>query len=193
MYTFKQLPQSFFERKPSTVARDLIGKLLVRTINNDQWVFRIIETEAYGYQDDPASHTYKGPNKRNTSMFGPAGHIYVYVSYGIHHCMNFVSKEKDVKAGGVLIRALEVVNGPNHNEIDQRICSGPGKLTKYLEIDLSHNGQMLGIHLIVADAPGVDVVADTRIGIAKAQDFLWRFLEIDNPRISKPIQNKFKK
>ncbi len=190
MYTFKHLPQSFFERKPHIVARDLIGKLLVRTLKNEQWVFRIIETEAYGYTDDPASHTYNGLNKRNASMFGPAGHMYVYLSYGIHYCMNFVSKEKDSKAGGVLIRALEIVSGPNHREIDQRICSGPGKLTKFLEIDLNHNGHMLGIHLIVADAPKTQVVEDIRIGISKGQDFLWRFVEKDNPIISKAIQKR---
>jgi DNA-3-methyladenine glycosylase len=192
MYTLKQIPQSFFERHPEIVARDLIGKLIIRTIHNEQWILRIIETEAYGFTDDLASHTYKGLNKKNTSMFGPAGHIYVYVSYGIHHCMNFVSKDKNTQAGGVLIRALEIVQSPHIAISDQRICSGPGKLTKFLEIDLTHNGHILGTHLIVAEAPAVEVIADTRIGISKAQDLLWRFVEKDNPRISKSVHKKIK-
>lgn len=191
MYTFNQLPQSFFERHSSIVARDLIGKLLVRTINNHQIVLRIIETEAYGFTDDPASHTYKGLNKKNQAMFGPVGHAYVYLSYGIHHCLNIVSRDPSVQAGGVLLRALEIVQVPKHVIInDKRICSGPGKLTKFLGIDLRHNGMPLGEELLIADAPRVEVLVDTRVGISKATEVLWRFIEKNNQLISKSIQCK---
>jgi DNA-3-methyladenine glycosylase len=191
MYTLNQLPPSFFERSSAIVAQDLIGKLLIRTINNHQIILRIIETEAYGYTDDPASHTYKGMNNKNRAMFGPVGHAYVYLSYGIHHCLNIVSRDPSTEAGGVLIRALEIVQAPDHILIlDTRVCSGPGKLTKFLDIDLRHNGVALGNDLCIVDAPITQVVADTRVGISKATEVLWRFVEKDNPRISRPIQNK---
>ncbi len=102
----KILKKSFYERSTVRVAKELLGKILVRTWHGHILSGIIVETEAYCGLIDPASHAYKGPTARNKAMFGPPGHSYVYFIYGNHHCLNIVAKSKQVAAGGVLIRGL---------------------------------------------------------------------------------------
>lgn len=105
------LPREFFERPPRVVARALLGKLLFRRTKNGKLVAgRIVETEAYLGEDDPAAHAYSGKTARNAVLYGPAGHAYVYFTYGMHYCMN-VTCEGEGRPGCVLIRALEAVTG----------------------------------------------------------------------------------
>jgi DNA-3-methyladenine glycosylase len=142
---------------------------------------RIVETEAYD-REDPASHSYSGPTERNAAMFGVPAHAYVYRSYGIHWCLNFVCREEGHGAG-VLLRALEPTAGletmraRRHTDNDLLLCSGPGKLCQALDVTRAHNGTALALppfELIGAPA-GVEVVTGPRIGISKAIDLPWRF------------------
>ena len=159
------------------VARFLIGAtLLVDGVGGI-----IVETEAYD-REDPASHTFSGPTARNQAMFGPPGHAYVYRSYGIHWCLNFVCRENGHGAG-VLIRALEPTAGiarmrARRGLDDLRLlCSGPGKLGQALAITSALNGCRLDRQpfRVLAAPPGVEVVAGPRIGISRAMDVPWRF------------------
>jgi DNA-3-methyladenine glycosylase len=166
-----------FHAPSEVVARQLIGvTLLVDGVGG-----RIVETEAYD-REDPASHAYSGPTERNGAMFGPAAHAYVYRSYGIHWCLNFVCRDEGHGAG-VLIRALEPVAGlqvmraRRHTDNDLLLCSGPGKLCQALGVTRALNGKSLAhapFELWPA-AGDVEVVAGPRIGISKAVDVPWRF------------------
>ncbi|MBN8952014.1 MULTISPECIES: DNA-3-methyladenine glycosylase [unclassified Rhizobium] len=163
----------FFGRDAVKVAAELIGaRLTVAGIGG-----RIVETEAYR-PDDAASHAYNGPTPRNTAMFGPVGHVYIYRSYGIHWCLNFVC----TGASAVLIRALEPESGIE--EMIRRrgladvvsLCNGPGKLSQALAVDIGLNGRSLdAAPFSFSLAEPVPVVADKRIGITKNVDPLWRF------------------
>jgi DNA-3-methyladenine glycosylase len=159
------------------VARALIGAtLLVDGVGG-----RIVETEAYD-REDPASHAHGGPTPRNQSMFGPPGRAYVYRSYGIHWCLNFVCREAGHGAG-VLIRALEPTHGLDRMRArrgldDVRLlCSGPGKLGQALGITHALNGARLDrppFTVLAGDAPA-ECLVGPRIGISKAVDVPWRF------------------
>jgi len=166
-----------FDDSSLNVARALIGTiLLVEGVGGV-----IVETEAYD-RDDPASHSHGGPRPRNASMFGPAGHAYVYRSYGIHWCLNFVCREPGHGAG-VLIRALEPTAGladmrRRRGLDDQRLlCAGPGRVGQALGITRAHDG--LPLDRAPFDLqPAVKkprIVTGRRIGISKAQDMPWRF------------------
>ncbi len=162
------------------VARALIGVvLLVDGVGG-----RIVETEAYD-QDDPASHTHGGPTPRNASMFGTPGHAYVYRSYGLHWCLNFVCREAGHGAG-VLIRALEPTQGldvmrQRRGLDDPRLlCAGPGRVGQALGITRAeHDGLPLDQPPFELQPPAADlapeVLVGVRIGISKAQDRPWRF------------------
>ena len=166
-----------FNLDAQQVAAQLIGAILLV----DGVGGRIVETEAYD-REDPASHTFAGPTPRNAVMFGAPGHAYVYRSYGIHWCLNFVCREKGHGAG-VLLRALEPLYGLDRmaarrgTENVALLCAGPGRLAQALGITDSHNGRQVDappFSLTPPPAP-VAMVAGTRIGISKAIDVPWRF------------------
>ncbi|MBC8133489.1 MAG: DNA-3-methyladenine glycosylase, partial [Deltaproteobacteria bacterium] len=135
------LPRSFYERATIDVARDLLGKLLVQP-GRPTRVARIVEVEAYLGERDSASHARRGPTPRASIMFGPPGFLYVYLVYGIHHCMNIVT-EADGTAGAVLIRGAEPIAGFEANSREgtqERLLTGPGKVCAGLGITRKHNG-----------------------------------------------------
>jgi DNA-3-methyladenine glycosylase len=170
----RQLIAGFFDRDVATVARALIGATLLV----DGAGGMIVETEAYD-EDDPASHCFGGRTARNASMFGPAGHAYVYRSYGLHWCLNFVCR----RASGVLIRAIEPKAGLNamadrRGSIDiRRLCAGPGRLCQALGIDIRLDGRGLDQppFALWAAEHAVPVTAGPRIGISRGIDTPWRF------------------
>lgn len=182
----QRLPQAFFDRDSVSVARALIGVGL--RVDGVGGV--IVETEAYA-PTDPASHSFNGPTPRNASMFGPPGHAYVYLSYGLHWCLNFVC----AGASGVLIRALEPVAGLDcmaerrgTGDI-RRLCAGPGRLSQALGIDKSLDGAPLGqppFDLRLGNSP--PVTTGPRIGLTKAVDTPWRFCLDGSRFLSKPIR-----
>ena len=132
------LPRRFFARPTEVVAPDLLGKMLVREAAGVGAAdARIVEVEAYLGPRDQASHARRGPTPRAAIMFGPPGHLYVYLIYGMYHCMNFVC-EPDGHAGAVLIRAAEPLTGDDAT--DPRACAGPGKLCRALGITLADKG-----------------------------------------------------
>jgi DNA-3-methyladenine glycosylase len=170
--TLSPLPRPFFARPTVTVARDLLGKLLVRHWpGRPPLAVRLVEVEAYLGERDAASHARRGPTPRSAIMFGPPGYLYVYLIYGMHHCMNLVT-ESDGTAGAVLIRAaapLSALTPPT-------TFRGPGKLCAGLEITRAHKGLDLcapGALLAVADdgAPPPRIAASPRIGVDYAG--LW--------------------
>ena len=172
------------------VARQLIGVIvLVDGVGG-----RIVETEAYD-REDPASHAYSGPTPRNFAMFGPPAHAYVYRSYGIHWCLNFVCMEEGHGAG-VLIRAIEPLAGLDAMRVrrdaeDVRLlCSGPGKLCQALNVTRDFNGMSLAAppFELQAAPPGLEVVAGPRIGISKAMDVPWRFGLAGSRFVSRPFR-----
>jgi len=173
----RQIAGIDFEASSLDVARALIGV----TILVDGVGGRIVETEAYD-ADDPASHSHGGPSVRNASMFGPAGHAYVYLSYGIHWCLNLVCREAGHGAG-VLVRAVEPTAGiavmrERRGVTDERLlCSGPGRVGQALGISRAHDGMPLDQppFVLLPGSPGDVVVTGVRIGISKAQDQPWRF------------------
>jgi DNA-3-methyladenine glycosylase len=185
----KPLKRAFFARSVHEVAPDLIGATLL--VNGVGGI--IVELEAY-HHTDPAAHSFRGPTSRNMVMFGPPGFIYVYRSYGIHWCVNFVC-EKEGSASAVLIRALQPTHGlpamrRRRRLHDERsLCSGPGKLTEALAITHAHNGLALDAPPIALHARTTkpDIVAGVRIGITKAVDLPWRYGLRDSKFLSKPF------
>jgi DNA-3-methyladenine glycosylase len=179
-----------FYQPSHIVARQLIGV----TVLIDGVGGRIVETEAYD-REDPASHTFSGPTPRNLSMFGPPAHAYVYRSYGIHWCLNFVCREEGHGAG-VLIRALEpaaglqVMRERRHTDNDMLLCSGPGKLCQALGVTHAFNGVSLAAPPFeLWPAPtDVEVVTGPRIGISKAVDVPWRFGLAGSRYVSRPFR-----
>jgi len=185
----KPLKRAFFARSVHEVAPDLIGAtLLVDGVGGI-----IVEVEAY-HHTDPAAHSFRGPTPRNLVMFGPPGFAYVYRSYGIHWCVNFVC-EKEGSASAVLVRALQPTHGITtmrrrrrlHDE--RSLCSGPGKLTEALGITDAHNGLPLDTPPIALHARTEvpDIVAGVRIGITKAVELPWRYGLKGSKFLSKPF------
>jgi DNA-3-methyladenine glycosylase len=184
-----QLKRAFFGRSVHQVAPDLIGAtLLVDGVGGV-----IVELEAY-HHTEPAAHSFRGPTPRNLVMFGPPGFAYVYRSYGIHWCVNFVC-EKEGSASAVLIRALQPTHGipamrRRRGLHDERsLCSGPGKLTEALAIADKHSGLALdappfALHARVGKP---EIITGVRIGITKAIELPWRYGLKGSRLLSKPF------
>ena len=180
------LPESWFQRDAPVVGLELLNKVLVsRSADNKVVAGRIIEVEAYT-QDDPASHTFGGLTPRNRVMFGPPGRLYVYLSYGIHHCANVVTAQDGV-GQALLLRAVVPVSGIDtirsrrHGRHDLELVDGPGKLCEAFAVDLGHYGTNLTeTHspVTVIDGgmePPSSPIIGPRVGISKGVDTLWRF------------------
>jgi DNA-3-methyladenine glycosylase len=184
------LPAEFFARRVHEVAPELIGAtLLVDGVGG-----RIVEVEAYD-QEDPASHGFRGRTARNAAMFGPAGHAYVYRSYGIHWCLNLVCEEEGV-ASAVLVRALEPTHGlarmrERRGLEDARLlCAGPGRLCQALGISRDHDGLPLDrppFELHEVDGP-VAIAAGKRVGITRAAQLPWRYALVGSRFVSRPLR-----
>jgi DNA-3-methyladenine glycosylase len=185
----RPLKRAFFARSVHKVAPDLIGATLL--VNGVGGI--IVEVEAY-HHTEPAAHSYNGPTPRNLVMFGPPGFVYVYRSYGIHWCVNFVC-EKRGSASAALIRALQPTHGVAamrrrrrlHDE--RALCSGPGKLCEALGITNAHNGLALDAppFALHAHAGKPDIVIGPRIGLTKAVDLPWRYGLKGSQFLSKPF------
>jgi DNA-3-methyladenine glycosylase len=187
------LDERFFASSVHEVARELIGcGLLFDGVGGP-----IVEVESYE-RDDPACHAHVGLTERTAPLFGPPARAYVYLSYGIHSCLNFVCQPEG-SAAAVLIRALEPRWGVERmvarrgRADDRELCSGPGKLTEALGIGLGLNRASLleppfEFRRRDRDARGVEVVTGPRIGITKATELPWRFCAADSPYLSRPPQ-----
>ena len=184
------LSRGFYDRPALRLARDLLGRILVREDGDRVLAGRIVETEAYR-PDDPASHSFRGPTPRNATMFGPPGHLYVYRSMGIHHCMNVVGRS----GSAALIRALEPLEGleemARRRGLDEPrvLCAGPGRACQALGIDLSWDGHDLtlgeGVWLLAGER-STRAVRLPRIGISTAVEKPWRFVEAGTRFASRP-------
>jgi DNA-3-methyladenine glycosylase len=183
------LRPDFFARSVHEVAPELIGATLLV----DGCGGRIVEVEAYD-QEDPASHGYRGRTRRNASMFGPPGRAYVYRSYGIHWCLNLVCEDEGT-ANAVLLRALEPTHGFDQlrarrgREDTRLLCSGPGKLCQALGITNELDGRRLDrppFELREREQP-VEVLAGPRIGITRAADRPWRYVEAGSRFLSRSL------
>jgi DNA-3-methyladenine glycosylase len=179
------LPREFYDRDPILVARELLGKHLVVCSEDVERVARIVETEAYLGPHDLAAHSARGRTARTEVMFGPPGHVYVYLIYGMHHCMNVVTQAEG-QASAVLLRALQPLRGVAGR------TQGPGLLCKAMGVDRRHNGQDLlspQCHITEPDQPErLTIVRRPRIGVDYAGHWakrLLRFYIKGNPYISR--------
>lgn len=188
------LPISFYLANDTpTIARNLLGKTLVHETSQGRICGRIVETEAYLATQDPASHSARGQTRRNASMFGPPGTSYVYISYGIHRCLNIVCQTVGI-GEAVLIRALEPLAGlalmrQHRGKVsDKELTNGPGKLCQALGIGLSLDGHNLAEHplYLLAGAPPAAIGTSTRIGLSVGRDLALRFYAIGNGYVSRP-------
>lgn len=187
------LDRAFYQRDPRRVAPALLNKVLV---HSDGRSGRIVEVEAYCGSRDPAAHAHRGKTARNASMFGPAGHLYTYFSYGLHWCCNAVCGDVD-EGVGVLLRALQPLTGLEAMRAarpacrrDRDLCRGPARLCQAFAID----GALDGIDLVDATSglaivddgtpPPARPVATTRVGISRAVGEPWRWYVPDNVYIS---------
>jgi len=189
----KRMGKEFYSRPTALVARELLGKYIVR-YDKINLIGRIVEVEAYGGSDDPASHAARGKTRRNEVMFNKPGSAYVYFIYGNHYCLNVVAHGGS-SPGAILIRALEPISGieqmkKNRNlDDDHHLTSGPGRLTKAMNIDKVFNGVDLirdkTLSIQTTDEADVKFETSKRIGIRKGIDREWRFIAMDSRFVSR--------
>ena len=195
-----KLSKSFYKRDLLTVAKELLGKVLIKKNPKNLLAANIVEVEAYNGEIDKAAHTYSGRTERNKVMFNEGGFLYVYLSYGVHHCCNIVTGFEE-KGTAVLIRAVEPLNGldviiknrfgrklKNDKEIIN-LTSGPGKVCKALGINRNHSGiDLTGDKIFLLDQPKVkasEIGISKRIGITKSTNYPWRFYIKENQFLSR--------
>ena len=179
------LPREFYFQDTVTVAKNLLGKRIVRKIGKHKMTGIITETEAYRHKDDSASHAFRKITERNKVMFGDVGISYVYFTYGMHYCFNVVAKHPKIKAGAVLIRAIEPEKGISMMQENRKITNlknltnGPAKLTQALEITKEQYGVDLNKNSKLFIAEGIkkskEIFTNPRIGIKESTDKLWNF------------------
>lgn len=190
----KLLPYSFYQKDTISVAKGLLGKIMVFEDGPNRVAGMVVETEAYLGAEDPSCHSARGRSKRNEVMFGPSGHAYIYLIYGIYLCFNVTSGPDD-RPEAVLLRAVEPLEGirtmeKNRGQEDiHNLCSGPGKLVQAMGIDFSLNGTSVvegPVRFFEEPEPRLfNIVETTRIGISKAADWPLRFYIEGNRFISK--------
>ncbi len=178
------LPREFYSKDTVDVAKNILGKKIIRKIRGQQVSGIITETEAYKHKDDPASHAFHKITERNKIMFGDVGSAYVYFTYGMHFCFNVVARNPNYAAGAVLIRAIRPENGiramqENRGHVSlKNLANGPAKLAQALAITKEHYGLDLTkdskLHISEGIIPE-EVIASPRIGITKATERLWNF------------------
>ena len=194
-----KIKKNFYNRNTLKVAQDLLGKFLIRKIGKKTIAGKIVETEGYVGPNDLASHASRGKTTRTAPMFGPPGHAYVYLVYGLNYCFNIVTEKENYPAA-ILIRALEPTEGTDwmrrhrHTPKDERsISNGPGKLCQALKIDKSLNNLDLADHTLWLEDRGLkikpsEIIATKRIGVdyaGKYKNKPWRFYLKGNPFVSK--------
>ncbi|MEU7428840.1 DNA-3-methyladenine glycosylase [Streptomyces sp. NPDC048362] len=195
------LPRDFFDRPVLEVAPDLLGRVLVRTTPDGPIALRLTEVEAYDGAKDPGSHAYRGPTARNAVMFGPPGHVYVYFTYGMWHCMNLVCGPEG-RASAVLLRAGEVVEGVElarkrriSARNDKELAKGPARLATALEVDRALDGTdacgsgETPLRILTGTAvPSDQVLSGPRTGVAgeggSGDLHPWRFWVAGDPTVS---------
>lgn len=185
------LPTAFFDRDPRQVAVDLLGCVLVHETTDGVASGVIVETEAYLCTDDPACHAYRYPEMKNRTIFGGPGLAYVYLIYGAHSMIN-ANCEEEGKGSAVLIRALSPLEGydlmaERRGKLD--LCTGPGKLTQALGVELDHDGHDLTrdpLTIRRGDTPDGEIVSTTRIGISRGAELPYRYLILDEANVSVP-------
>ncbi len=196
----KKLKKNFYQRELLTVAKDLLGKTLVKNGKGEILTGKIVEVEAYHGDVDKASHSYRGKTKRNEIMFEQGGFLYVYFTYGAHYCCNVVTGKKN-QGTAVLIRAVEPLSGINKmikNRFRRKLknekeifnlTSGPGKICKAFGINKTHSGiDLTGDQIYIMDNKKItidNIGISTRIGITKSVNLPWRFFIKNNPFLSR--------
>ena len=192
----KSLERPFYEQPTLVIAQQLLGKFLVHRLEGWDLAGKIVETEAYIGEDDPACHAAVGRTSRNEVMFGSAGYAYVYFIYGMHYCLNVVTEQEGFPAA-VLIRAIESISGIDKmkelrktQKIDQ-LTNGPGKICQAFNINRLSNGlDFCGNVLFIANGDKIEsseIVKSNRIGIKAGLNHKWRFYIKDSSFVS---QNK---
>jgi len=183
---------SFLDDTAPSAARRLLGCYIKRHVDGQTITARIVETEAYD-ATDAASHSFKGETKRTKVMFGPAGYLYVYFTYGMHYCCNIVVGSEGYGAA-VLIRAVEPVEGKDYMEKRRgksgvQATNGPAKVCQAMNIDIADNGtDLINGAVQLVEQPEVEeskITTTSRIGISAAKQTPWRFYITDNPYVSR--------
>ena len=196
----RKLKKSFYRRELLDVARSLLGKILVNASRDKILAGKIVEVEAYHGDFDKAAHSYVGITKRNEIMFEEGGYLYVYFTYGAHHCCNVVTGKKG-QGTAVLIRAVEPITGTNkmiRNRFGRKLkndkeifnlTSGPGKVCQDFSIDRTHSGtDLTGNKIFIVNGEKIkskDIGVSKRIGITRSVDLQWRFFIKNNPYLSR--------
>lgn len=199
IFSTNKLKKSFYRREVIVVARDLLGKVLVKSNGKEILAGKIVEVEAYHGDIDEAAHSYGGITKRNEIMFEAGGYLYVYFTYGVHHCCNVVTGKKE-QGTAVLIRAVEPVEGIDsmiRNRFGRKIksdkeifnlTSGPGKVCQAFKLDRGHSGtDLTGKEICILNGEKIksrDIGISKRIGITRSIDLPWRFFIKNNPYLS---------